>query len=336
MPELDGLRAIAVLMVITCHLHVRVWDWLWGQRGVTVFFVISGYLITSLALAEEAKRGRLSLAGFYIRRSFRIFPLYYFVLGGYTALIFGTGLWPKKAGVLSAEMPYLLLYLQEYPHYVWQSIETPFYHSWSLGIEEKLYLIWPALCFLVLSSRRAWRSATAITMIVALSLMGKFTLPYASIMIGCLLALVLQPSGVRRWIATHATWSVWAALASVLAMQAFAPWFEVGYALAVAAFLGILVYSGSPLRTALGCRPLAYVGKVSYGVYLVHILCINAVERIVHQPVLTYVAAVALSVAAASVLHLVLERPLIAVGRRLANRYIERSTGPRGAELAIA
>src|SRR6516225_1632317 len=85
LPELDGLRAISVLLVVSVHLHdfETVWKWLAGWQGVTVFFVLSGYLITTLSLREEEQRGSLSLAAFYVRRSLRIFPLYYFVLAVY-------------------------------------------------------------------------------------------------------------------------------------------------------------------------------------------------------------------------------------------------------------
>src|SRR5437899_7858756 len=87
LPELDGLRAVSVLIVVSHHMHDRVWSWLSGELGVTVFFVLSGYLITTLSLREESHRGSLSLTAFYVRRSFRIFPLYYIILAAYCVLI---------------------------------------------------------------------------------------------------------------------------------------------------------------------------------------------------------------------------------------------------------
>ena len=76
-PELDGLRAISVLLVISAHMKDRwAWNWLDGAQGVAVFFVLSGYLITMLALREEAREGFVSLKAFYIRRICRILPLY--------------------------------------------------------------------------------------------------------------------------------------------------------------------------------------------------------------------------------------------------------------------
>ena len=77
-PELDGIRAICIIGVVGSHLaDSAAWHWLSGGLGVNVFFVLSGYLITMLALREEQVRGQLSLSAFYVRRTLRIFPLYY-------------------------------------------------------------------------------------------------------------------------------------------------------------------------------------------------------------------------------------------------------------------
>src|SRR5258708_37250383 len=86
-PELDGLRAVSVLIVISRHMHDAIWDWLAGELGVIIFFVLSGYLITKLALEEERRNGFLSLKAFYVRRACRFFPLHYVVLGCYCLLI---------------------------------------------------------------------------------------------------------------------------------------------------------------------------------------------------------------------------------------------------------
>ena len=84
-------RAVCVLGVLTSHLSDKyVWHWLSGGLGVNVFFVLSGYLITMLALREERANGRLSLSAFYVRRTLRIFPLYYLAVLVYCALMFGT------------------------------------------------------------------------------------------------------------------------------------------------------------------------------------------------------------------------------------------------------
>ena len=100
-PQLDGMRALAVLLVVAAHVGsyfatnvLAAYEL--GGRGVTIFFVLSGSLITSLALKEEAARGRLSFRAFYIRRTFRIFPLYYLVLLLYCVLVLGLNFVPTN------------------------------------------------------------------------------------------------------------------------------------------------------------------------------------------------------------------------------------------------
>ena len=198
LPELDGLRALAVLLVVTVHMHARAWHALNGHLGVILFFVLSGYLITALALREEATLGRLHLRAFFIRRSFRIFPLYYLVLALYCLLIFGLGVSPEKRQLLAWELPYFLTYLQEIPFFgAAAHPQGPFYQSWSLGIEEKFYLVWPILCFVVFRYRRNLRLPVACALIAVTAFTGSYIGPYAYILTGCVLALALQHKTVR-------------------------------------------------------------------------------------------------------------------------------------------
>src|SRR5689334_6679488 len=88
-PALDGIRALCIMMVITVHMKDQSWVWLSGALGVTVFFVLSGYLITMLALREEGDRGRLSMRAFYVRRTGRILPPYAVILALHCVLILG-------------------------------------------------------------------------------------------------------------------------------------------------------------------------------------------------------------------------------------------------------
>src|SRR5262249_47446211 len=106
---LDGLRALSILLVITAHTTDAMWNRLHGAVGVTIFFVISGYLITTLLYREEERLGRARIKAFYIRRAFRILPLYYVTLITYIVLI---GILHLQAGASS----------------VWQSL--PWYVSY--------------------------------------------------------------------------------------------------------------------------------------------------------------------------------------------------------------
>jgi peptidoglycan/LPS O-acetylase OafA/YrhL len=324
--ELDGVRAIAVLMVVTVHVHDQVWNWLNGSAGVTLFFVLSGYLITTLALEETANTGRVDLKAFYIRRIFRIFPLYYLVLAIYCAIILGGASPSHPPELFRRTLPYYLFYFQEYPLYA--APGAPFYQSWSLGIEEKFYLFWP-LIFVLLPPVRL--SAT----LVLLTLFGfgpwlmqasypsaaGMLFPYFHILTGCAIAQLLHR---RIDIAKGA----WLAIPILVALQ-FMPIPRaipqgMVYSVAAAVTLAFLVTRDSYLRRALAFKPLAFIGTLSYGIYLVHILCINVVDRLIPpggsipKAVLSYGLACILSIAVAYGLHIVVERPLIGVGKRLA------------------
>lgn len=144
--SLDGLRAISVLLVLISHARgAEAFHWLRGANGVTVFFVLSGFLITTLALREEARQGFLDIRAFFIRRIFRILPVYYLALGLYCALILGLGIEGHRRDDFLGALPFYAFYFQEYPHFLTPGI--PFEVSWSLGIEEKFYLLWPFLAF---------------------------------------------------------------------------------------------------------------------------------------------------------------------------------------------
>ena len=202
-PSLDGLRALSIAAVILSHLigtrgfpvgkraFGAIGDF--GYLGVRVFFVISGFLITSLLLHEHARTRTISLRGFYARRAWRIFPAFYtFVAAMMLASLVGT--LTLHPGDVVAALTYTMNY-----HYE-RSWELG--HIWSLSIEEQFYMLWPAL-FLLAGPRRI--GAVAIAMVAlapVLRLLAWFYAPYAddvvfeaypcvmdSIATGCLLAI---------------------------------------------------------------------------------------------------------------------------------------------------
>lgn len=162
-PSLDGFRAISILMVLYGHLddtrnYPRATIGMLGRRmgdlghlGVLVFFVISGFLITTLLMGERAKTGTISLKQFYLRRVLRIFPAFYVLI---LALLLATWLgWIQLTGRdFAFAMTYTVNY---YPDHPWQ-----IGHLWSLSIEEQFYLLWPP-ALLVLRERRAFVLAIA-------------------------------------------------------------------------------------------------------------------------------------------------------------------------------
>jgi peptidoglycan/LPS O-acetylase OafA/YrhL len=174
-PSLDGLRALSVLLVIVLHTLLRNTLYKFipfplrllgnGALGVFIFFVISGYLITTLLLREQEKTHTISLKSFYVRRAFRILPpLYFYVF--VLAILGATGHLP---GMNHRELITALTLTRNYSHHVdlW-AME----HLWSLCIEEQFYLLWPTTLVLCLLHRnvaagRRYATRIALGLIVA-------------------------------------------------------------------------------------------------------------------------------------------------------------------------
>jgi peptidoglycan/LPS O-acetylase OafA/YrhL len=187
-PQLDGLRSVSILMVLASHMHDPMWNWIRGGRGVTLFFVISGFLITTLLLREEERTGAVSLRGFYIRRIFRIVPLYAAALLLATVLVLGLGLGEGTSN-FTERLPLLATFNGEFAG------TGTFSHSWSLGIEEKFYVIWPLLIALPLARRRLGGVLAVLVPVAAIAAfvpgVGYFGI-YAPIVTGCALAVVMH------------------------------------------------------------------------------------------------------------------------------------------------
>ncbi|MGN6131243.1 MAG: acyltransferase family protein, partial [Nocardioidaceae bacterium] len=186
--SLQQWRTISVLLVLAYHMQDPLWGALRGYIGVAIFFVISGFLITTLLLREEADRGVASLRGFYIRRAFRILPLYYLALLLFAVPILVAGLGGQVADFKRA-LPFYLTYQNDLTG------SAPFGHSWSLAIEEKFYLLWPAAILLLPLVRR--QRLTACLVLLAAScaapLLGStYPARYGPILAGCAVALVLH------------------------------------------------------------------------------------------------------------------------------------------------
>src|SRR5882757_1651062 len=140
-PSLNGLRALSILSVLLVHVNIQnfhnnFWFPLLLDRelGVNIFFVLSGFLITTLLLQEEREERGISLKNFYLRRTFRIFPVYYILLLVYFIL--------QLSGVLHFITPSWITSLTYTKYFNWNNDwETA--HLWSLSVEEHFYLIWP-------------------------------------------------------------------------------------------------------------------------------------------------------------------------------------------------
>lgn len=203
LPSIDGLRAVAVFLVVFYHLGFRVN----GGLGVLIFFVISGFLITWLLLKEESRWGAVSLRLFYLRRTLRIFPAFYVY---WLLVVLGFSLLRKPVDKPQAIAS--LFYVNNYYQAVVGDPNTAVSHTWSLGIEEQFYLLWPALfIFLGWHRKRIEGLIAAIGFIWAYRLLmvlifrihqgyvyEAFDMRADHLLIGCLLAVSLYSGSSTR------------------------------------------------------------------------------------------------------------------------------------------
>ncbi|MEO5679778.1 MAG: acyltransferase family protein [Acidimicrobiales bacterium] len=304
LPGLDGLRAVSVMAVIAYHAGLT---WVpGGFLGVEVFFVISGYLITSLLLAEHAARGTISLRGFWHRRARRLLPAAYLLLVT-VALVVATAYREEAAqlrGQVVAAMAYAsnwYLMAVDASYFATDGRPSPLQHLWSLAIEEQFYLVWPLVVvgLLRVFHHRRWPLAVLAAAGAAASAATMAALHQPAVdpsriyygtdtraqglLLGAVLGLIWRPGRARRERVTTMPRTLeigglvgLAGLAAAfLVVHDHEPRLYRGGFLAIG-LLSLLViaacsHPASWLGTAiLGWRPLAWVGTRSYGLYLWH------------------------------------------------------------------
>lgn len=338
---LDGIRALAVMLVLSLHggdhSDFRLWAIIDGKMGVTIFFVLSGFLITTLLLREQESRGTVSLKAFYVRRVMRLAPLYYLVLCVYILLIFASNLpdTAERRADMLRNLPFFLTYMSEYATFGRFPV---FGQAWSLGIEEKFYLAWPSLAFLILTTKRA-RITAAVILALVLSLFVQlgvfqwlFGLSYAALFIGCSLALLMnerRPFERVKLLGNRFGQTIVVLVLLVLLLPPFG--FARGsslYAVASAAVIGSLVIGERSIWTkALNSRVMTYIGRRSYAVYLIHVLATHVVDRTrifsahtATAAIGAYLAILGLSLLGAEGLHRLIEGPCIRFGHAWSSR----------------
>lgn len=341
-PALDGLRALAILGVLLHHTSGPTFDPFQGYRGVWVFFVLSGFLITTLALREEARRGRLNIAAFMVRRVFRILPLYYLTLAAYLVCTFVLGMGDNADRFRDYLLNYFF-YVPELPIFKYDFV-IPFAQTWSLGIEEKFYLVWPLLAFGFLAGSRHRIAATLALLATTATLTSLNTWlaqmwgSYTDILIGCLVAQLLHRRAVYEMLSVVGrTGYAWATIA-VLGIATVTPGIgmQIGervYSLVAAiALIALVTNERGPAQVA-GHGWLVAIGRWSYAIYLTHTLVIEAVKPLIPWGSVvgdfeTLAVYVLIDFPFCWLLHTYFEKPLIAFGRKL--------VAPRQVAVAVA
>jgi peptidoglycan/LPS O-acetylase OafA/YrhL len=300
-PELDGVRGIAILLVMIFHFGVEHtgperWYNLWirfGWCGVDLFFVLSGFLITRILLRTRHVHGYFSR--FYVRRVLRIFPLYYAVLGLAFWIVIP---WLNQFGYLNglrAEQPWYWLYVANWRTGYGHFSGSPLGHFWTLAIEEQFYLVWPVVVWLM---PEEWLIRVCLT--VPLISVGLRQIPQIrdaalvspeffyrltpfrldGLVLGAAIAILLRHP---KWLVRASRGVPWLLMGS-LSMLAFVLWWD-GTAsqfgpllsrfginvldLLFACGLFLLVTRGTGSGLLRG-RALRSLGKYSYAIYIIH------------------------------------------------------------------
>ena len=309
-PDLEGLRGVAVVLVLL--YHARVPGFPGGYVGVDVFFVLSGFLITRLLIRELRDTGRIAFGAFYARRARRLLPVAALVVA-VTLAASAVMLAPLQAADVANDAVASALYasnirfgLLATDYLASELPPSPLLHFWSLGVEEQFYLVWPALlmvtCAAAFASGDPAKGLRRVGLVLAIVLAGSlvasvwltdvsqpwafFSLPTRAweLALGGILAL---PVVMRLWPERLARPGGWVGLAAVVAAGVFltestpfpgtaAILPTVGAGLLIAAGLGSVSPTGrSPRWTTgpaavLSVAPLRFLGRISYSLYLWH------------------------------------------------------------------
>jgi peptidoglycan/LPS O-acetylase OafA/YrhL len=313
-PELDGVRGLAIIMVLVYHMvrlnpvtvDLPIFKYIarvaeMGWAGVDIFFVLSGFLITSILLRTKTEPGYFK--NFYARRILRIFPLYYTTI---TAIfLFIPLLSPEQAQSTRAMWPWYYLYVQNWGN-AFNLISTSFYVgiTWSLAIEEQFYLVWPTIVHKLDSKKLAWVGSGLVllslglrVLIVSVKRLRKMfdynkvfyfstITRLDSLILGALLAIAFQSTwwkNMLKRIAPFLFVSGCGAIIYIVAQKPASPlvdnylMYTYGYsllALTTAALIVLLatIAERNPLRVVFRSGVLRFFGKYSYATYLLHML----------------------------------------------------------------
>lgn len=303
-PGLDGLRAIAIIAVVWHHCVRSEWLPMFsrGFAGVDLFFVLSGFLIATLLIREKAKNGKISLRDFWARRFLRLMPAYYLLLLAMLAAYL----------LLKPDDPNTQRFVDGFHIYAlylsnWYNPGTNNMGiTWSLSTEEQFYIIWPLIEAFAAPFFRLgfWLIAIVINQLVNFGVFDPMIenlfgvgahekeileATFTPILFGVALAHILNDKKYYGWACRlcgfkHAPYVI----AGFLLMLMNVPAHDISGLFRLAMHLGmtawiasIVLQPNAPLTNALSLRPIAFIGAVSYGMYLYHMWSIHIVRAVI-------------------------------------------------------
>lgn len=369
-PSLDGLRALSIFLVIALHTIQRfnithhvplIWYAIFnGDTGVYIFFVISGYLITSLLLHEQQKRGSISMRSFYFRRAMRILPPIYF----YVAVLLVLG-WAGRLAVTKIDVFSALFFFHNYAatSSMW-SLE----HFWTLSVEEQFYFIWPCILYFCLRHRpgiagrmAAAKVAIAVILVSPIIRVVSFRLPVPylhhsdmfhmradTLMFGCVVALLQgTPLFERAYIFATKIW--WAPPAVIFLSDCLGARFQnywelpIGITITGIAIAFFLLWCVRNPRSAVGrvlnARLIMHIGVLSYSIYVWQTLFLHHSNGTVFGPSLKLISTfpgnwIAILIVA-EFSYYVIEQPSLRLRNRLMRYFSSGSTKSADAKTAV-
>ena len=333
-PALDGIRAFAVLLVILFHAKAPFMKA--GYLGVDAFFVLSGFIITTLLLREFDAKGTINFLHFYIRRLLRLYPALLLLL----ALVLGCfwlvlGKPPTEVRGFYRDAFFAATYLSDFAlHFEWMSRASALMHTWSLSVEEHYYIIWPFVLLMLARHVPRPRLAKTLGAIFLLSLAWKMA---ACVYFDAALAyrFDLRDSGLLLggWLAAYrhgggkiAEYKALLAASFILFLAClFTDWPRVSWTFVLGVsvteiFTCFLIYAvveegQSRAAKFLGGAVPVYLGKISYGMYLFH-YPIAVYVSLGNDWRVTFVVSYFLALAVASASYFAVERPALALAKK--------------------
>jgi peptidoglycan/LPS O-acetylase OafA/YrhL len=359
-PQLDGVRALAIALVVAFHVDRGGRQALLpgGFLGVDVFFVLSGFLITSLLIDERAGTGRIRLGAFWGRRVARLFPLLWALLA-----VFAFARWVHPIAGLTPPSPLgflaLLGYVGNWIPATGHSGLFELQYLWSLSVEEQFYVVWPLAAAGLLALGRRWSVAVGAALAAATVIVVRPTafaetdfffhtlLRCDGLLLGAALA------ATRRWweprIGSGASWALAVGGSAAIAVAVAGahvwaddvpawrlPLLEVGVLAVTAALVAVPTTAAGRVT---GWRPLVFLGRCSYALYLVHLPLFDVVQAHVglDRPRVRAAIELPLALAVAAAVHLAYELPAQRVLRRLLRAEHRRAEhAPAEPELGVA
>jgi peptidoglycan/LPS O-acetylase OafA/YrhL len=342
-PSLDGIRALSILVVMVCHSGLTLIPG--GVLGMSVFFVLSGFLITALLMQEWNRTGSISLKQFYYRRALRLLPALFALL--FVCCLYGLIKSKDEAIAIYMSVAATLFYVTNWISAFSHADLGPLAHTWSLSVEEQFYMLFPLVLsvLLWLKLKRLW-TVIFLLFVITASVVHTvmlwenghsirrvyygFDARVDELLIGCLIGILASwnvlPKTDRAILISKiaAVVSVVSIIYLGLTIPEDHPFMNTGATTIVAMGLAVIIINliSTPVRVIsdfLELQFLVWIGRISYGIYIWHYPIFRQIGAINLHPALTFVIQVGMTFAVASLSYYFIEQPFL----RLKNKSAE-------------